>query len=168
MATIYIGIGSNIQRDEHINAGCRSLAAAFSALRCSAVYESSAVGFDGDPFYNLVAEAQTAQSVAQVCQTLRAIEFRHGRPADARKFSSRTLDLDLLAYDALCLRDPLVLPREEVLTNAFVLRPFAELSPEYRHPVAGLTLAELWHRFDATQQPLRQVDFPWSQERAYV
>ncbi len=161
MATIYIGIGSNIEREVHLRAGRRSLAAAFSALRLSAVYESAAVGFDGAPFYNLVAEAHTTQSVAEVCDTLRAIEFRHGRPQQARKFSSRTLDLDLLAYDDLCLTEPVVLPREEVLTHAFVLRPFAELNPEYRHPRLALPLSALWQRFDAGQQPLRQVEFDW-------
>lgn len=105
--------------------------------------------------------AETSISVAEVAAQLRAIEFAHGRPADARKFSGRTLDLDLLAYDELVIAAPVELPRSEILHNAFVLRPFAELAPQWRHPLAEMTLAELWREYDASRQPLRAVAFDW-------
>lgn len=161
MARIYIGVGSNIDREAHLRAGWHSLQATFGPLTCSTVYESEAVGFAGSPFYNLVIAADTALSVEAVCACLREIEFRHGRPQQARKFSSRTLDLDLLCYDQLVLSTPVVLPRAEILLNAFVLRPLAELCPDYLHPLAGKTLAALWQAYDASQQPLRAVAFDW-------
>ncbi len=49
------------------------------------------------------------------------MEFAHGREPDAKKFAPRTLDLDLLLYGELVCETPLVLPRGEILTNAFVL-----------------------------------------------
>ncbi len=158
MARIYIGVGSNIERERYLKAGVAALGQALQRLRCSAVYESRAVGFDGDDFYNLVVEAQTELPLPALMALLREIELAHGRTADARKFSSRTLDLDLLSYDERVLTEPLVLPRAEILTNAFVLRPFAELAPQWRHPLAGQTLASLWQAYDAAQQPLRQVE----------
>lgn len=161
MARIYIGVGSNIDREVHLRAGWQSLQTVFGPLTCSTVYESDAVGFAGSAFYNLVIGAETGMSVAEVCSALREIEFRHGRPQQARKFSSRTLDLDLLCYDQLVLTTPVVLPRAEILLNAFVLRPLSELCPDYCHPVVGETLAALWQRYDASQQPLRAVDFSW-------
>lgn len=161
MARIYIGVGSNIEREHYLRAGWQALQQVFSACRCSTVYESEAVGFTGAPFYNLVIEAETAHSVAEVAAQLRAIEFAHGRPADAKKFSGRTLDLDLLAYDSLTIKTPMELPRSEILLNAFVLRPFAELAPSWHHPVADMTLAQLWAEYDATRQPLCAVEFDW-------
>ncbi len=162
MARIYIGVGSNIERERYLRAGWQALQQVFSDCRCSTVYESDAVGFDGAPFYNLVIAAETTVSVAEVAAQLRVIEFAHGRPADARKFSGRTLDLDLLAYDQLVISTPVELPRREILHNAFVLCPFAELAPEWRHPLAEMTLAELWNEYDASRQPLRTVAFDWS------
>lgn len=161
MARIYIGVGSNIEREHYLRAGWQALQQVFSACRCSTVYESEAVGFTGAPFYNLVIEAETSSSVAEVAAQLRAIEFAHGRPADARKFSGRTLDLDLLAYDELVLKTPVELPRSEILHNAFVLRPFAELAPTWWHPHAEMTLSQLWSAYDVTCQPLRVVAFDW-------
>ncbi len=161
MARIFIGVGSNIERERYLRAGLMALQEVFSECQCSSVYESDAFGFDGDPFFNLVISATTSLSVREVSATLRKIEFAHGRPENARKFSGRTLDLDLLAYDALVISDPLVLPREEILKNAFVLCPFAELAPEWRHPLAEKTLTVLWQAFDASRQPLSRIDFDW-------
>ena len=162
MALIYIGVGSNIEPQRHVPLGIQALAAEFSALRLSAVYESAAVGFCGANFYNLVAEAHTERSVEQVVATLKRLEFAHGRALDARKFSSRTLDLDLLSYDQQVLDSPTVLPRAEILTSAFVLRPFSELNPDFWHPVVGMTLASLWQRYDAASQPLTPVQLDWA------
>ena len=161
MTTIYISLGSNIERDRHIRAGLDALHAEFGELRVSRVFESEAVGFNGRPFYNLVAAAETELPLATVCQRLRAMEFAHGREPDAKKFAPRTLDLDLLLYGELVCDTPLVLPRGEVLTNAFVLWPLAELAPALRHPVDGRTMSELWQSYDKASQQLCPIPFHW-------
>ena len=117
MTTIYISLGSNIERDRHIRAGLDALHAEFGELRVSRVFESEAVGFNGRPFYNLVAAAETDLPLAIVCQRLRAMEFAHGREPDAKKFAPRTLDLDLLLYGDLVCETPLVLPRGDRLVD---------------------------------------------------
>jgi 2-amino-4-hydroxy-6-hydroxymethyldihydropteridine diphosphokinase len=161
MTRIYISLGSNIERDRHIRAGLDALHAEFGELRVSRVFESEAVGFNGRPFYNLVAAAETELPLATVCQRLRAMEFAHGREPDAKKFAPRTLDLDLLLYGDLVCETPLVLPRGEVLTNAFVLWPLAELAPDLRHPVDGRTMGELWQAYDKASQQLYPIPFHW-------
>ncbi|HDO1385099.1 TPA: 2-amino-4-hydroxy-6-hydroxymethyldihydropteridine diphosphokinase [Aeromonas veronii] len=161
MTTIYISLGSNIERDRHIRAGLDALHAEFGELRVSRVFESEAVGFNGRPFYNLVAAAETALPLTTVCQRLRAMEFAHGREPDAKKFAPRTLDLDLLLYGDLVCDTPLALPRGEVLTNAFVLWPLAELAPTLRHPVDGRTMGELWQAYDKASQQLCPIPFHW-------
>ncbi|MGL6627305.1 2-amino-4-hydroxy-6-hydroxymethyldihydropteridine diphosphokinase [Aeromonas jandaei] len=161
MTTIYISLGSNIERERHIRAGLDALYAAFGELRVSRVFESEAVGFNGRPFYNLVAAAETDLPLVTVCQLLREMEFAHGREPDAKKFAPRTLDLDLLLYGDLVCETPLVLPRGEILTNAFVLWPLAELAPGLRHPIDGRTMGELWESYDKASQQLSPIPFHW-------
>ncbi len=161
MATIYISLGSNIERERHIRAGLDALYAAFGELRVSRVFESEAVGFNGRPFYNLVAAAETDLPLVTVCQLLREMEFAHGREPDAKKFAPRTLDLDLLLYGELVCETPLVLPRGEILTNAFVLWPLAELAPTLRHPIDGRTMESLWECYDKASQQLCPIPFHW-------
>ena len=163
---ILISIGSNIEREKHIRASRRALEAHFSDVACSSVYESEAVGFDGSPFFNLVASATTHYGVSEVCQILKQIEHENGRRRQAKKFSSRTLDLDLLTYDALVTDEPVVLPREEILYNAFVLWPLAELVPSRRHPGEKTTYSDLWRAFDTRNQALWPISFSWSNEQA--
>ncbi|MGU5739392.1 2-amino-4-hydroxy-6-hydroxymethyldihydropteridine diphosphokinase [Aeromonas caviae] len=161
MTRIYISLGSNIDRERHIRAGLDALHAEFGELQVSRVFESEAVGFNGRPFYNLVVGADTELPLATLCQRLRAMEFAHGREPDAKKFAPRTLDLDLLLYGELVCETPLVLPRGEILTNAFVLWPLAELAPTFRHPIDGRTIAELWAGYDKASQRLDPITFHW-------
>ncbi len=160
MALIHISLGSNINRDENTRGGIAALQQAFGRLTLSSVYESEAVGFDGDAFYNMVIACEVASPVFAANQTLRDIEDAHGRDRSGPKFSSRTLDLDLLLYDALILdENSLKLPRDEILKNAFVLWPLAEISPELKHPETGSTYAALWSAFDKHKEHLKPINF---------
>ena len=160
MARVYLSIGSNIERDRHIHAGVAALRQHYGPLQLSRVYESAAVGFDGDNFYNLVVALETDQPVQQVAKVLRAIEDEHGRTREGPRFSSRTLDIDILLYDDLILNEgKLVLPREEISKNAFVLWPLAEIAPALQHPLLKQSYAELWAAFDQESQPLWPVPF---------
>lgn len=158
MARVYISVGSNIDRERHVAAALAELRAEFGEIECSTVYESEAVGFDGDNFYNLVVAFATDRGVQAVAAALRGIEDRHGRDRSGPRFSSRTLDLDLLLYDDLVTGEAgLELPRREILKNAFVLLPLAELAPDTPHPTEGRTFGELWAGFDRTKQALWPV-----------
>jgi 2-amino-4-hydroxy-6-hydroxymethyldihydropteridine diphosphokinase len=158
MAFVYLGVGSNINREHYIQLALDILAKAFGALTVSSVYRSEAIGFDGDDFYNLVVLIETDQSVAELFKFLRDVEFCHGRPIDATKSSGRTIDLDILSYDDWVGDfEGVQLPRAEILYNAFVLRPLAEIAPQVKHPVDGRTYSELWQNFDKQTQRLSRV-----------
>ena len=160
MAIIYISLGSNINREQNTRAGVNALKQAFGELNLSSVYESEAVGFAGDAFYNMVIGCEVSTSVHVTNQILRDIEDVNGRDRNGPKFSSRTLDLDLLLYDDLVLDEHgLKLPRSEVLTNAFVLWPLAEIAPKSIHPETGTSFATLWSKFDKTKEHLKPIDF---------
>ena len=151
MTTAYVGIGSNLDPAANVADGVAALRETFEGVRCSTVYQTEPVGFDGPPFYNLVAEIATDRDLAAVVAQLRAIEDRFGRqrPAGGSACGNRTLDLDLLLFGDCVTDDPVPLPRRDVVEYAFVLGPLAELAPRARHPQLDRTFAELWAAFPA-------------------
>lgn len=162
MARIYISIGSNIEAERHLRLAIAELRKHYGELKLSSVYESEAVGFDGDNFLNMVVGLDTDEEVHTVLQTLREIEDRHGRVRSGPRFSARTLDLDLLLYDNLVVKEgALDLPRGEIIQNAFVLWPLAEIAPEIMHPVEQQSMAALWQGFDKESQKLWPITIDW-------
>ncbi len=160
---VYVSIGSNIQPSHNIHSGVRALREIYGELQVSPVYESAAVGFTGDNFYNLVVGFQTQEEALAVNQCLAEIETAHHRQRGHEKFSSRTLDLDLLLYDQQIIeQDKLRLPRDEILKYAFVLRPLADIFPQGKHPITQHTYADLWQAFNASHQALWVVDVTFS------
>lgn len=163
MALVYIGLGSNQDAERNLRAAVAGLGALLGPLRLSSVYHSAAVGFEGPPFLNLVAEAHTDLTIAALAAALRAIETALGRvrgPDAAR--SSHSADLDLLLYDDCVCSSPLQLPRPEITTNAFVLWPLAELAGERIHPLTGHSYGQLWQQYDKRRQQLQVQPFDWS------
>ena len=123
MPRVYLGVGSNIERERYITAGLDALEVLFGTLALSPVYDSAAIGFQGQPFLNLVAGVDTELAVGDMAGRLRHIEYEHGRQPNATRFSARQLDIDILTYgDATGVIDGVELPRGEILENAFVLR----------------------------------------------
>ncbi|MDH5408570.1 MAG: 2-amino-4-hydroxy-6-hydroxymethyldihydropteridine diphosphokinase [Gammaproteobacteria bacterium] len=162
MHQVYVSIGSNIEPARHIKLAIAALHEYYGKLDISSVYESEAVGFEGDNFLNLVVAYQTDQDVDKANQTLHEIEDRYGRERNGPRFSARSIDLDLLLYDDLVLQqDKLILPREEILQNAFVLWPLAEIAPDVIHPVEQVSMSQLWEQFDKEKQQLAPVEFDW-------
>lgn len=162
MPLVYVSIGSNIEQEKHILACLDALEAEFGDLLLSSVYESEAVGFEGDNFYNLVAGFDTDLSVGELASMLRQIETDNGRRRDGPKFSARTLDIDILTYgNFVGVMDGVDLPRGEILDNAFVLLPLAEIAAQTPHPALGETYGTIWGNYDSDRQKLWPIDFVW-------
>jgi 2-amino-4-hydroxy-6-hydroxymethyldihydropteridine diphosphokinase len=159
MARVYISIGSNIEPLHYIRAGLTDLQHQFGPLILSSVYESQAVGFEGNNFYNLVAGFDTVLTIYQVVDRLRYVEQQNGRQRHGKRFSARTLDLDLLLYDDLILTaDNLEVPRNEITQYAFVLLPLAEIAPTIRHPLTGQRYIDMAKQFNDPAQLLWRID----------
>lgn len=162
MAQIYISLGSNVNRQENVENALNALTLLLGPLTLSSLFESEAVGFDGTPFYNMVIGAITDVSLADLSQALKTIEFDNGRRPQAKKFSPRTLDLDLLLYDDVIAQQPAQIPRDEITENAFVLWPLAEIAGSLVHPVVGKSYDKLWQQYDKNKQKLYVVPLIWS------
>jgi 2-amino-4-hydroxy-6-hydroxymethyldihydropteridine diphosphokinase len=159
---VYLSLGSNIKREGNIRDCLDALADKYGELCISSVFESESVGFRGDPFFNLVVSLQTAQTVDALSTTLKKIEFSQGRERHQAKYSGRTLDIDILLFDDLCGEfDGIRLPRPEIVENAYVLWPLAEIAGDLVLPGTHSRIAELWKEFDKLKQRLQPVSFLW-------
>lgn len=161
MTRVFVGIGSNIEAALHIRAALDALTATYGELLVSPVYESEAIGFDGPAFLNLVVAFDTEQSVSDVGRQLALIERNNEYLGGAEKFSSRTLDLDLLLYgNAVGVFEHMTLPRADILDYAYTLWPLVDIAGDDVHPVRAISYRNLQQQFAQSQQ-LQRVPFIW-------
>ena len=160
MPHVFLGVGSNIDRVNNIRRALAALNNVVDDMKFSPVYESQALGFEGDNFYNFVISACTTLTLPVLAKALRSIELDLGRSVDAIKYSSRKIDIDILTYDELVGEfDGVVLPREELLTSAYVLYPLKDLAPDSFHPALNETYQALYEKTSFFNQKLRVIDF---------
>lgn len=129
---VFIALGSNLgDRERHIREALAELEQHGSVrlVRCSSLHETEPEGGPPGqgPYLNAVAELETSLPPHALLELMRQIEQRHGRVRSVPN-AARTLDLDLLLYGALVIRDErLSLPHPRMWQRAFVLAPLAEL-----------------------------------------
>lgn len=157
MAQVYLSLGSNINRKKNIRSALHHLAQTFGQLDLSTIYETDAVGFVGDPFLNLAVGLSTTLTPSQVAVCLKNIEDNHLRTRNSKKFSARTLDIDLLLYDQHILHPQMDVPRDEITRYAFVLFPLAEIAADVIHPQHHKTIAELTKESTLDATTLKQI-----------
>ena len=162
MPRVWVSIGSNIEREWHTRAALDYLRVILGDLIVSPLYETHAVGFEGDAFYNLVVGFDTEFPPSQLHRLMREIEDRNGRERSGEKFAARTLDLDLLTYGgAVTDEGGRRLPRDEIQRYAFVLAPLADVAGDELHPQLGETYRSLWEKFAPDNgQGLRRLKDP--------
>ncbi|MGD1878306.1 MAG: 2-amino-4-hydroxy-6-hydroxymethyldihydropteridine diphosphokinase [Kiloniellaceae bacterium] len=149
---ILLGLGSNLvmggfkTSGDVLEAAIKSLVEKeVKVVGRSPWYRSAPIPVSDLPwFINGVVAVSTDLSPNDLLQVLHAIEHEFGRVRVERN-GSRTLDLDLLAYDerVQTAAEGAVLPHPRLQDRAFVLMPLADLAPEWRHPITGRTAAEM-------------------------
>ena len=157
---ILIGIGANLMHPYYgpPRATCEAALSAFNdseirVRRRSRWYRSAPVPASDQPwFVNGVAILETEFDPADVLRVLHRIEVDFGRVRE-RRDEARVLDLDLLAYGARISEPGTVpiLPHPRLTERAFVLKPLAELVPDWRHPVTGMHVQDLLRALPADQ-----------------
>lgn len=140
---LVLGVGSNYRHEQNLQRALRFLSSLMSGLQCSPVYSSEVVGGYGDRFYNLVVSGFTTSELVQINRVIK--EFESGYERRQVPHLVLPIDIDLLLFgDFVGLYEGGTLPRSDVETMPYVLKPLADLVPQELHPVTQLTFVDMW------------------------
>ncbi len=145
MATVYLGLGSNLgDRRHNISKALDLLSKALRLHKISSIYETEPVGFSNQPkFLNAVCEMKTNLSPLQLLTFIKGIETKSGRKPSFKN-APRIIDIDILLYNNKIVNTPvLTIPHPALVERAFVLIPLAEIRPELKHPKEKKPVSEL-------------------------
>lgn len=155
--TAFIALGSNLGNSRHIleQAFFRLQELSADPIRRSSLWRSAPVDCPpGSPdFINAVAAIVPLpdESPESLLAKLRALELKFGRAPKTVLNEPRPLDLDLIAFSSEVRSTvQLILPHPRAHLRAFVLRPLAEIAPDFILPGTIETVATLARRADAT------------------
>ena len=155
----YLSLGSNLSPERNLRMAVAALRERFGEVEASPVYRTAAVGFDGPDFLNAIVAIDSDIHPFALNDWVHALEEAHGRDRRDASYSNRPLDIDIIYFGDLVLDGPgdFQLPRPE-LHHAFVLKPLADIAPEFVDPIRGMTLARLWSIHPAFSSPPEQTD----------
>jgi 2-amino-4-hydroxy-6-hydroxymethyldihydropteridine diphosphokinase len=142
---VYLALGSNLgDRRHNMAAALRALPPEVEISDLSRIYETTPAYVTNQPlFLNMAVEGYTTLSPTSLLNHLQQIERSLGRERTVH-YGPRTIDLDILFYDELILDLPgLTLPHPRMSERAFVLRPLADIAPNFVHPVLQRSVQEL-------------------------
>ena len=134
MATVFLGLGSNLgSREHHLLQAIEGLKeAGLQIERLSSVHETEPWG-EGPTqgrFLNAVAKIQTNLSPRELLEKIKTLEQKLGRRRTVPN-APRTIDIDILLYDDVRLNTPdLTIPHPRMLQRDFVMVPLKEIAPE--------------------------------------
>lgn len=149
MAMLYVALGANVgPRELTLRQAIRALDERIGPLvRCSAFHETVPVGFQSDAlFLNAAASFQTEWDAKNLLRITQEVERELGRTRKSLNghYADRTIDIDLLMLDDICMQTPeLTLPHPHMHERDFVLTPLVEIAPLKVHPRLQLTMKDL-------------------------
>jgi len=154
----FLSLGSNIEPEENLRKAVAALRERFGEVIVSPVYRTPAVGFKGPDFLNAIAVIESDVHPFALNDWLHGLEEEQGRDRRDASYSNRPLDVDIIYFGDLVLDGPgdFQLPRPE-LNHAFVLKPLADVAPDFVDPVRHMTLAKLWAAHPQSQRPPQEV-----------
>lgn len=155
----YLSLGSNIAPERNLRMAIAALRARFGDIEVSPVYRTKSVGFDGPDFLNAVAIVHSDLNPFALHRWLHRLEEAQGRDRRDASYSNRPLDVDIIYFGDFVLDGPgdFQLPRPE-LQHAFVLKPLADIAPDFVDPIRSVTLAQLWAIHPEHDAPPERVE----------
>ena len=121
----YLSLGSNINPESNLELAISTLKKILTEAECSSIYQTQAEGFEGDDFLNLIFSGVSSLAFEDLNKKLKDIEDSSGRDRNAKKFSSRTLDIDIVLQ--LNDEEEILFESDEIAKYRFVSEPLEEL-----------------------------------------
>lgn len=139
VTTAYLSIGSNLG-DKIVNlqdAIFLLKEKAGSIAGISKVYKCESWGFESDDFLNACVAINTTKDAFELLDIIFEIETQLGRQrTDEAGYQARTIDIDIIYYGKEVINtDKLVVPHPNLQFRSFVLRPLADVGPQFYHPI---------------------------------
>ena len=156
MARVALITGGNVGNAEATLAEAeRLIADEVGTIECrSQIYRTKAWGFEADDFRNQVLVVESELEPLALLDAVNDIERRLGRDrveeqkvksATGARYASRSIDIDILFYDALVVEsERLTLPHPRIAERDFVLEPLVEVVPQWLHPVSGKSVEQMF------------------------
>jgi len=121
----YLSLGSNINPESNLELAISALNQILTETERSSIYKTQAEGFEGDDFLNLIFSGVSSLAFEDLNKTLKDIEDSSGSDRNAQKFSSRTLDIDIVLQ--LNDEEEILFESDEIAKYRFVSEPLEEL-----------------------------------------
>ena len=121
----YLSLGSNINPESNLELAISALNQILAETERSSIYKTQAEGFEGDDFLNLIFSGVSSLAFEDLNKKLKDIEDSSGRDRNAKKFSSRTLDIDIVLQ--LNDEEEILFESDEIAKYRFVSEPLEEL-----------------------------------------
>lgn len=136
MNLVFISIGSNMgHRLENCNKAIAFLRTLGKLNKLSTIYETEAWGYDDEKYLNMVIILKTKLQAVELLNKLLSFEESIGRKRGGLGYEARIIDLDILFYNDLILKTEILeVPHPKILERQFILKPLAEIAPDFTHP----------------------------------
>lgn len=162
MAQVVIALGSNLSEPiKQLQKAILFLKSISSSpIKTSSIYVSEPIGPSEQDFLNAVVCIESTKSPLEVFELLKTQEKEQGRPSRYPKWTARTLDLDIIAYDDLVLQtDTLIIPHKEYMNRLFVLLPLEEVLPFWIDPETKQSISDLIQK--APKLDISKTELTW-------
>ncbi len=162
MASVIIALGSNLNNPHNQLITAKKFLERLSETEIlfSSIYKSEPVGPSEQDFLNAVVQIKTSLNPDKLFNKLKKQEKNQGRPSRYPKWTSRTIDLDIIAYDDLVLEtDNLIIPHAEYKKRLFVLLPLNEVLPDWKDKQCAQSLEEMIEK--APEIRIKKTNLTW-------
>lgn len=156
MATVYLGLGSNLgEKETYLHNAVTKIEEQIGRVTSlSALCVTEAWGYVSQNSYlNAVCCVESRLQPLELLEATQAIEIEMGRLTKTchGEYSDRVIDIDILLYDDQVLNTPkLTIPHPLIAERKFVLEPLAEIAPNVVHPVYKVSIKELLHKLNVS------------------
>ena len=156
---IFLGLGSNLgNRKSYLNAAHNELdREGIKISKSSPIYESQAMYMNNQPdFLNQVLEIETILGPLALLDVIKTIEIKLGRKQNSLRYSSREIDIDVLAMGQFIFNsERLTIPHLNLANRKFVLKPWSDIAADFKVPIHEKPVSTLLEECIDQSEPIQ-------------